>query len=222
MGTHGVALFHDDVANDVREDFLRLLRHGHSADDATKAVLKQWSTSKADVDDGPVVWLALAATQWEYGQLQDEVRQRAVDVIDTGADLGRWSGSLLDRRRKVLDELRAKLLSPQPKLKRPRKPKQVEPPPSHEAMAPDGRGKAVAFNLTGADFMQVYVERQVDGTRGGGSVFSAHCRFDQVDLVWLPGPRLCVIYPRSAKVRQQDPVNFFRGETIPIDYQPKD
>jgi hypothetical protein len=222
MGTHGVALFHDDVANDVREDFLHLLIHGHSADDATKTVLKQWSTSEADADDGPVLWLALAATQWEYGQLQDEVRQRAVHVIDTGADLGRWSGSLLDRRRKVLGELRAKLLSPQPKPKRPRKLKQVEPPPSHEAMAPDGRGKAVAFNLTGADFMQVYVERQVDGSRGGGSVFSAHCRFDEVDLVWLPGPKLCVIYPRSAKVRQQDQVNFFRGETIPIDYQTKE
>lgn len=222
MGTHGAALFHDDVAQDVREHFLHLLRHGHSADDATKAVVEQWSISTVDVDDGPIFWLALAATQWEYGQLQEAVKQSAMHVIDTGADLGRWSGSLLDRRQKVLDELREKLLSPQPRPRRPRKLKHIEPVPSHEAIAPDGRGKAVAFSLPGADFMQVYVERNVNGSRGGGSVFVACCRFDQVDLVWQPGPRLRVIYPRAAKVVQQSAVSFFCGETIPIDYQTRD
>lgn len=222
MGTYGAALFHDDVANDVREDFLHSLRQGHSADDATKAVLEKWATSADDVDDGPILWLALAATQWEYGQLQDEVRQRALHVIDTGQDLGRWSGPLLDRRRKTLTDLRAKLLGPQPKPKRPRKLKLVEPPPSHEATAPDGRGKAVAFSLPGADFMQVYVERQVNDSRGGGSVFVACCPLNQVDLIWQPGPRLCVIYPRTAKVRQQETESYFCGESIPIVYQTKD
>ena len=41
------------------------------------------------------------------------VKQQAVAVIDEGSELGRWSGKLLERRRAVLAELRAKLLGPQ-------------------------------------------------------------------------------------------------------------
>jgi hypothetical protein len=184
-------------------------------------MLTRWASALDDVDDGPVFWLALAATQWNYGQLQPAVGKRALEVIDTGADLGRWEGSHLDRRRKVLLELRAKLVSAQPKPKRPRKLKQVPPVPSHEATAPDGRGKAVAFSMPGADFMQIYLEREVEGARGGGSVFMAHCPFDQVDMVWQPGPKLTVAYPREAVVQQQKTEHFFCGEIIPIVYTVK-
>lgn len=131
MGTYGTALFHDDTANDVRDDFLNLLREGHSAEESSKVLLTQWSTSIDDSDDGPIFWLALAATQFEYGCLMEDVMLRAVAVIDEGADLGRWSGKLLERRSEMLAELRKKLLGPQPKARRPRKLKTAEP---HQGM----------------------------------------------------------------------------------------
>jgi hypothetical protein len=222
MGTYGVRLFHDDTANDVQVDFLNLLRQGHSAEESSKVLLTKWSTSIDDSDDGPIFWLALAATQCEYGCLQAEVRQQAVSVIDEGSDLVRWSGKLLERRREVLAELRTKLLGPQPKARRPRRIKKAEPPPSQEAASPDGRGKAVAFSMPGAAFMQVYVEREVGASRGGGSVFVAFCAFDDVDLEWMSGPTLSITYPAGTVVEQQASQHFFCGEVIPIVYQMKE
>jgi len=219
MGTYGAKIFHDDTANDVRDDFLNLLRQGHSPEESSKALLSQWATSIDDSDDGPVFWLALAATQSEYGCLQADVKQRAVVVIDEGLGFGRWSGKFLERRREVLEELRKKLLGPQPKARRPRKLKKVEPPPRHEVASPDCLGKAVAFSMPGATFMQVYVERAVGASRGGGSVFVAFCAFDDVELDWMAGPTLRISYPAGVVVQQQASEHFYCGEVIPIVYR---
>lgn len=221
MGTYGTSIFDDDIASDVREDFLGLLRQGYTPEESSKALLADWSESVGDSDDEPTLWLALAATQFEYGCLQDNVRQHAVAVIDDGSDLGRWHGKELALRNKELAELKAKLIGPQLKFRRPRKVKPVEPPSSHEALAPDGRGKAVAFNLIGADFMQVYLEREVNTSRGGGSVFVASCSFDDVELDWLAGPMLRITYPADANVQQKSEHHFFCGELIPVVYQTK-
>ncbi len=222
MGTSGTNLFSDDTASDVRRDFLELLRRGASADDAVEVLKRDWASAIQDTDDGPVFWLALAATQWSYGCLNEEVKRRAIEVVDSGANLERWTGKSLEKRRSVLAALRAELLSPQPKPKRPRKQKHTEPPPSHEVQAPDGRGKAVAFNLPGAPFMQVYVERTVGGSRGGGGVFMADCAFDDVELEWLPGPALRVTYPDGITVHQKSDRHFYCGESIGIVYETRD
>ncbi len=219
MGTHGVGLFQDDTAQDVRDEFLRLLRQGHTVEEASVMLLSRWTLEIDDVDDGPTFWLALAATQSEYGCLQPEIKDRAVAIIDDGAGLGRWSGEQRERRSAMLMKLRNKLLGAQPKARKPRQLKQFEPVPRHEAAAPDGRGKAVAFGVPGAAFMQVCIERLVDGSRGGGSVFVAVCAYDEVTLAWMPGPNLVITYPANAVVQQQDSEHFFRGETIPVFYQ---
>jgi len=222
MGTFGAGLFHEDTASDVRDDFLNLLREGHSAEEASKALLCAWSLSIDDTDDGPVFWLALAATQCEYGCLQTEVLHHALAVIDRDSDQGRWSGKLLEKRRRVLAELRTKLLGPQPKPRRPRKIKMAEPVPTHEVASPDGRGKAVAFSMPGAAFMQVYVEREVGESRGGGSVFIAYCAFDDVEIEWMSGPVLRISYPAGAVVQQQSSQHFYCGEVIPVVYRLKE
>jgi len=149
------------------------------------------------------------------------VKRKAIEVIDAGNDLARWSGAALERRRKVLAALRAELLSPQPKPRRPRKLKPVEPPPKHEVAAPDGLGKAVAFSMPGASFMQVYLERLIGASRGGGSIFVAECSYDEVDLAWMEGGVLQVTYPERTKVQQRADSHFFCGEVIPIVYRTK-
>jgi hypothetical protein len=222
MGTYGAGLFQDDTASDVREDFLNLLREGHSAQEASKALLCERSSSIDDTNDGPVFWLALAATQCEYGCLQMEVLHKALSVIDSDSDLGRWSGKLHAKRRGVLADLRTRLLGPQPKARRPRKIKKAERVPSREVASPDGHGKAVAFSMPGAVFMQVYLERQVGESRGGGSVFVACCAFDDVEMEWMSGPMLRISYPAGAVVKQQSSQHFYFGEVIPIVYRLKE
>jgi len=221
MGTSGAALFSDDVASDVKRDFVDLLRRGLTPEKALDALKRDWANATDDTDDGPTFWLALAATQWAYGCLDETVKRKAIAVIDGGQDLARWSGAALVKRRGVLEALKAQLLSPQPKAKRPRKLKPIEPPPSHEAVAPNGLGKAVAFSLPGAPFMQVYLERLVGASRGGGSIFVAECGYDQVDLEWLDGGALQVTYPEGTQVQQRSESHFYCGEVTPIIYRLK-
>lgn len=114
MGAWGVAVFSNDTAADVRGVFRELIEDGRSDEDATAEVLRQFRDSLNDSDDGPFVWTGLAAAQYRLGRLQVAVRDRAVEVIDAGADLHLWDDpKLRERRRAVLLKLRSELLGPQ-------------------------------------------------------------------------------------------------------------
>ena len=114
MGTWGVGIFSDDTASDVRGDWRDLLGEGLDAEAATKRLLGEWAQSVNDPDEGPVVWLALAAAQVRTGRLTERVRRQALSVLDSGVDLRRWVGSPdLKRRQAVLQRLRGEILGPQ-------------------------------------------------------------------------------------------------------------
>src|SRR4051794_27390943 len=93
---------------------------------ATEALVADWAATVDDPDDGPPFWIALALTQWQLGRLDDRVKARALDAIDSGAGMLRWdeAGPAQARaRRAVLAKTRAAIISPMgapKKLKRPR------------------------------------------------------------------------------------------------------
>jgi hypothetical protein len=121
MGAWGTAIFSDDTAADVRDAFTDFVAEGLSPSEATERLLRERAELLADEDDAVAFWLALAATQWKLGRLLDDVRDRAVAIIDDGDDLRRWednSRSEINQRKKHLAKLREKLLSPQPKAKK--------------------------------------------------------------------------------------------------------
>jgi hypothetical protein len=124
MGTWGTAIFSDDTAGDVRDAYRALLADGYSGPKATARLLRDWKETLADEDDGPIFWLALAATQWQCGRLEARVKAKALRIIDQGSSLARWlegDPKSLKRRQAALEELRRKLLSPQPAEKKFRK-----------------------------------------------------------------------------------------------------
>jgi hypothetical protein len=123
MGAWGTAVFSDDTACDVRDGYVDLLGDGLSGSDATKKLIREWSGLLKDPDEAPVFWLALAATQWRYGRLEEHVLQEALSAIDGGSALSRWHAAPQDyrKRRAVLDKLRAQLTSSQPPERRVRK-----------------------------------------------------------------------------------------------------
>ena len=110
MGAWGTAIFSDDTAGDVRDRFRELIGKGLSTEQATDKLFRQYASSLNDPDDGSPFWLGLAVTQWKCGRLLERVKAKALDIIDTGADLKRWSGDA--KRRAVLEKTRAQLLSP--------------------------------------------------------------------------------------------------------------
>jgi len=94
MGTWGTAIFSDDTASDVRDEFRDLIGEGLSTEQATDKLLRQYAPSLDDPDDGPPFWLGLAVTQWKSGRLLERVKEKALEIIDSGADLKRWSGDI--------------------------------------------------------------------------------------------------------------------------------
>jgi hypothetical protein len=110
MGAWGTAIFSDDTACDVRDQYIDHLGDGLTGAQATQRLLSRWASSLNDEDEAPVFWLALAATQWKHGRLEPRILQNALDVIDNGSDLVKWKSSPDYRKRQAaLEKLRAKL-----------------------------------------------------------------------------------------------------------------
>jgi hypothetical protein len=105
-------VFGDDVAAAVREAYLKRLANGEDGKQATTSLLEEFQDELADFDDGPILWLALAATQWEYGSLQEDVKARALAAVDD--ENARWTGPEKAKRKKALSALAKKLQSPPP------------------------------------------------------------------------------------------------------------
>lgn len=112
MGTWGTGIFDDDVALDVRGSFEDALAEGLDIGEATQRVRVEYKDQLDDMDDGPVICLALAALQLEHGALQEEVRREALATIGQERGFGRWEETDEDtraQRRRVLDELATRL-----------------------------------------------------------------------------------------------------------------
>ena len=120
MGVWGVKIFQDDVACDVKDDYLNRLKVGYTNEEATKEVIERNEDFTSDYDDREIFWMALAATQWKYGRLLPEVKKEALKCIQSGRNLERWEDDekQYEKRKKVLEELEEQLNSPQPPEKR--------------------------------------------------------------------------------------------------------
>lgn len=130
MGTWGPGIFSDDTACDVRGAYRMALEDGLDDQAAQQQVLHQFAEVLHDDtwNDGPLVWLALAKTQWQFGRLDDHVKAEALAVIDQGRDLVFWEGSdLYGYRRAALRRLRQKLTTAPPPRKQIRPPRHVDP-----------------------------------------------------------------------------------------------
>lgn len=121
MGSWGPALFSDDFAADIRGDWRDAILDGDDPLVVTRRLVARYGQEGGDREETIVFWLALAAAQMETGRLDPHVRDRALAIIDAGADVARWREEdepLARQREKVLAHLAAKLRGPQPKPKR--------------------------------------------------------------------------------------------------------
>jgi hypothetical protein len=130
MGTWGAGIFSGDTACDVRCAYRMALEEGLDDQAAQQRVLDEFADHLNDDiwNDGPLIWLALAKTQWQLGRLDEQVKAEALAVIDQGRDLATWEGSdLYGYRRAVLGRLRRQLTTPPPPRKPIRPPRPVDP-----------------------------------------------------------------------------------------------
>lgn len=123
MGAWGPAIFSDDTAADIRSDYRELLEDQVPDVEATQRVIAEYA--HLDADEEHVLWVALAAAQHQVGRLEDDVRDRALHVIDGRVGLELWEEAgarELAKREAALAKLRDQLVGPQPARKTVRRP----------------------------------------------------------------------------------------------------
>lgn len=117
MAAWGVGLFQNDIGPEIKEEYIRNLKSGKTDIQAYTDAVNEFAYAESLEDDKVDLWLALASVMFDYGRLDDEVRTKALSLIDVSADLDRWEGKDLSKRVKVLENLRMKLSSPMPERK---------------------------------------------------------------------------------------------------------
>ncbi|MRD36952.1 hypothetical protein GH882_13460 [Bacillus thuringiensis] len=119
MGAWGVALLSDDIAEDIKLLYKDLLANEYSNEDASRIVIEEYK-NELDNEETIVFWLVFSSIQWKLGRLQENVKQEALQIIESGADLARWEEEpkLQKKREVVLNKLREQLHSPQPESKK--------------------------------------------------------------------------------------------------------
>ena len=126
MGVWGTGLFSDDEACDVRDHYRELLEDGVEDAAATRLTVEKFRAYLEE--SGGVALLAFAVTQSKLGRLDPDIRDRALAILDRGADLEVWeldNPKLLPKRRATLEKARAQLTGQQPPRRRLRPPKRI-------------------------------------------------------------------------------------------------
>ena len=120
MGAWGTAIFSDDLALDIKQGFRDFIGDGFSPEETTNRLVKEYASEVNDPNSGTIFWLSLALAQWNAGRLLDDVKQKAISIINTGKDLENWKHDpqSLKKRKLVLKKLKEKLQSDQPELKK--------------------------------------------------------------------------------------------------------
>ena len=93
MAAWGTAIFADNVACDVKDDFRNFLANAQSLDLATDAIVESYGARFDDISTDTAFWLGLALTQCRIGRLDLRVKDAALQIIDRGLDLKNWEGS---------------------------------------------------------------------------------------------------------------------------------
>ena len=120
MGTWGTSLYDNDSTGDIRGDFLDKLKRGKTNEEATKELVDE-NMNTGDTEEEPLFWLALADTQWNYGRLLPEVKEKALFYLSQDKEWERWRGSEQQKQvawKMTLETLKRKLESPQPPIKK--------------------------------------------------------------------------------------------------------
>lgn len=114
MGTWDVGIFDDDMAMDIKAEFEDAIAEGASVKKATKQILKSFEDELEDEEEAPIIYLVLAALQLEKGDVQKNIKKKALEIIDSDYILDKWRDAgeeILLQKRDILCELKRNLLT---------------------------------------------------------------------------------------------------------------
>ena len=118
MGAWGVGLFQNDIADDLKHIYIDKVKLGKSDEDAYCDTVRELRDYSEDEEDSIDFWLALASLMHDYGRLTQNVKEKALNIINSECDIDRWDDCDKCKRREILFALRDKLVSDQPERKK--------------------------------------------------------------------------------------------------------
>ena len=116
MGIWGSELYDNDSACDVRDGYLDFIQDGLDNENAYIKTMEVFHEYIGDQDE-PLLWFALAETQWRVGRLRQDVKDKALEWIEKNGYLDMWTGNPKGEAgwKKTLLKLKEKLEQPIPK-----------------------------------------------------------------------------------------------------------
>jgi hypothetical protein len=151
MGTWGPGLYQDDEASDLKNTIALLGKIPIEGEGILEILLSARSDrAELEAEGGPAFWLVVADQFEKWGIRCARVLERALRVIESGADLRDMqsrdmSAKDLEKRTKVLDALAEQLKNPRPERARPksRKPPSMIVETGEVYSFPTMRGRAI-------------------------------------------------------------------------------
>lgn len=116
MGTWSVSITGNDTARDLLSDYTcAFYFYGENAVEKIDEYVREYMFDETDEEEWCNYVYSLADFMWKKGILTDEIKDRALNMIDSGFGMEIWNEagqSTLKKRKKVLAELKDKLMSP--------------------------------------------------------------------------------------------------------------
>lgn len=114
MGYWGTGLYSNDCTCDVRDTYLGYLNKGVPNEEAYKKTVNALSEYMG-TEEEPLVWYALADTQWKHGRLEPFVKSKAQEWLDKEGGVSLWEKNPdnANKWKRVLEELTAQLSTTQ-------------------------------------------------------------------------------------------------------------
>src|SRR3954470_5129584 len=92
MGAWGAGIFANDTSADVRGEWRDAIAAGEDPAAASGRIVAAWRREPHAAAWATDFWTGLAAAQMETGRLEDDVRDRALEVIAAGGGPGPGGG----------------------------------------------------------------------------------------------------------------------------------
>ena len=115
MGSWGYNIYQDDIAMDLKDDYISFLKKCNTDEEAEQKII-EWKKDNICEDEESLFWYVLAFVQYKYGRLSEKVKERALYYIDhpeedENLELYKEAGEKAYKKRKeVLLDLKEKLL----------------------------------------------------------------------------------------------------------------
>lgn len=118
MGFWGVGLYNNDFTCDVRDTYTQFLQKKYANNEACKKTITTFQEC-IGTDEEPLLWYALADSQWTLGRLTEDIKGKALHYLQAEYVLLPWAEETKEAIgwQKTLSKLLHKLSRPQPKEK---------------------------------------------------------------------------------------------------------